>query len=126
MLNLFRKSIRLHTSFIFNLKIMALIICLIVAAIIVMVPIIMIYKKGFNDAEKRKYENQADQFYEEPILFIIDGKRMNFEESEIYYNKELQRSRRKNTLHLMIYDTDLQKYIFDDSAYKYYENLIKP
>lgn len=90
-----------------------------IAALIIMVTI---YREGVKDREK--YQAEADKYYAEPTLFIIDGKRMTGEDARIYYDYEIARHRRKNTLHLMIYDTKEMRYIYDDSASKYFDNII--
>lgn len=100
-------------------------IFLFVLACIAATPLYVIIKKGFKNAKKNNdYEAQSDKYYAEPTLFIIDGKRMTGEDARIYYDYELSRHRRKNTLHLMIYDTKEMRYIYDDSASKYFDNIL--
>lgn len=56
-----------------------------------------------------------------PIKYKIDGVSMTKDLAFKYYYKELDRGRRKNTLHLIIYDSENSRIMFDNQASEYFD-----
>lgn len=63
--------------------------------------------------------------FENPIKYKIDGMNMTYKGAMRYYYKELDRDRIKSTIHLTIYDSENDIYMFDDCAYLLFDN-VKP
>lgn len=63
-------------------------------------------------------------FYNEPIVYWIDGKKMNLDEAKEYYDYQKDVRGRKQ-MYLLIFDADQQKYIWEGNASIYFDQYVK-